>query len=142
MKDKAADPVLGAHGKRSWDVPQREERKRAAHLQEFKPWEPLEPLKTIDVLGKDADEVAQEIVESLGQAASNGCVLVLQARRCAKLALPTPLSGTPRVAQGTRSLGMEPQPDLYVTGAVAVIALIAMDAGNKKPSDEPKRKRR
>ena len=34
--------------------------------------------------------------------------------------------------QGTRSLGMEPQPDLYVTGAVAVIALVLLDQANKK----------
>ena len=44
--------------------------------------------------------------------------------------------------QGTRSFGMEPQPDLYVTGAVAVIALVAMDMASKKATDEPKKKRR
>ena len=43
--------------------------------------------------------------------------------------------------QGTRSLGMEPQPDLYVTGAVAVIALVLLDQANKK-LDDPKKKRR
>eukprot|EP01043_Picozoa_sp_COSAG02_P013875 COSAG02_NODE_561_length_20308_cov_42.799495_20_plen_124_part_00 len=52
VKDKAADPVLGAHGKRSWDAPLLEERKRAAHLQDFKPWEPLEPLKTFYDMSK------------------------------------------------------------------------------------------
>ena len=46
------------------------------------------------------------------------------------------------VLQGTRSFGMEPQPDLYVTGAIAVIALLALDMANKKLSDDPKRKRR
>ena len=46
------------------------------------------------------------------------------------------------VLQGTRSFGMEPQPDLYVTGAIAVIALFALDMANKKLSNDPKRKRR
>ena len=43
--------------------------------------------------------------------------------------------------QGTRSFGMEPQPDLYVTGAVAVVALVLLDQANKK-LDDPKKKRR
>jgi len=46
------------------------------------------------------------------------------------------------VLQGTRSFGMEPQPDLYVTGAIAVVALVLLDMGNKKLGDDPKRKRR
>jgi hypothetical protein len=45
------------------------------------------------------------------------------------------------ILQGTRSFGMEPQPDLYVTGAVAVVALVLLDLANKKV-DYPKRKRR
>ena len=39
---------------------------------------PLEPLTRVDVLGKAADEVALEIIASLGDAPSHGCVLVLQ----------------------------------------------------------------
>jgi hypothetical protein len=39
---------------------------------------PLEPLTTIDVLGKSADDVAAAIVAALGDAPSKGCVLVLQ----------------------------------------------------------------
>ena len=46
------------------------------------------------------------------------------------------------LAQGTRSYGMEPQPELYVTGVIAVVALVAMDMGNKKLADDPKKKRR
>jgi len=45
------------------------------------------------------------------------------------------------ILQGTRSFGMEPQPDLYVTGAVAVVALVLLDQANKK-LDNPKKKRR
>ena len=36
---------------------------------------------------------------------------------------------------------MEPQPDLYVTGAVAAIGLVLLDQANKK-LDDPKKKRR
>jgi len=39
---------------------------------------PVEPLTKVDVLGKSADAVAQEIITGLGAAASTGCVLVLQ----------------------------------------------------------------
>lgn len=45
------------------------------------------------------------------------------------------------ILQGTRAFGMEPQPDLYVTGVVAVLALVLLDMANKK-LDDPKRKRR
>ena len=38
----------------------------------------LEPLTTIDVLGKSADQVAAEIVARLGDAPAAGCVIVLQ----------------------------------------------------------------
>lgn len=45
------------------------------------------------------------------------------------------------VRQGSVSLGMEPQPEMYVTGAVALIGCFLMDAAGKK--EEPaKRKRR
>ena len=36
---------------------------------------------------------------------------------------------------------MEPQPELYVTGVVAVVAIICLDAANKK-SEAGKAKRR
>ena len=39
---------------------------------------PVEPLTKVDVLGKTADAVAQEIVAALGSAPSAGCVVVLQ----------------------------------------------------------------
>jgi len=39
---------------------------------------PVEPITTIDVLGKRADVVASDIVSRLGDDAANGCVLVLQ----------------------------------------------------------------
>jgi len=39
---------------------------------------PVEPLTRIDVLGKTADAVCQEIIKALGDAPSMGCVLVLQ----------------------------------------------------------------
>ena len=39
---------------------------------------PLEPLTRVDVLGKTAETVALEIIASLGNAPSHGCVLVLQ----------------------------------------------------------------
>jgi len=51
------------------------------------------------------------------------------------------VGGCITIMQGTRSLGMEPQPDLYVTGAVAAIALVLLDQANKK-LDDPKKKRR
>eukprot|EP00931_Biecheleriopsis_adriatica_P102154 TRINITY_DN7716_c0_g1_i1.p1 TRINITY_DN7716_c0_g1~~TRINITY_DN7716_c0_g1_i1.p1 ORF type:complete len:740 (-),score=181.12 TRINITY_DN7716_c0_g1_i1:31-2250(-) len=39
---------------------------------------PVEPTCTINVLGKSADAVAEEMIETLGQAPKSGCVLVLQ----------------------------------------------------------------
>ena len=39
---------------------------------------PVEPVTKIDVAGKTADAVADEIIAALGGAASSGCVLVLQ----------------------------------------------------------------
>ena len=39
---------------------------------------PIEPLRKIDVLGKSADAVADEIITALGDAPKRGCVLVLQ----------------------------------------------------------------
>merc|ERR1719198_2471530 len=44
------------------------------------------------------------------------------------------------VLQGCRAFGMEPQPEMYVTGVVAVLAILAMDMSNKKLPDEPKKK--
>ena len=42
------------------------------------PIPPVEPLTSINVLGKSADAVASEIMRALGDAPSSGCVLVLQ----------------------------------------------------------------
>lgn len=43
------------------------------------------------------------------------------------------------VLQGCRAFGMEPQPEMYVTGVVAVLAILAMDMSNKKLEPEPKK---
>jgi len=48
--------------------------------------------------------------------------------------------GCGALLQGSRAFGMEPQPELYVTGVAAVIGVFCMDAAKKK--EEPKRKRR
>lgn len=50
--------------------------------------------------------------------------------------------GAGTVMQGCRSFGMEPQPELYVTGVVAVLGVVLMDAASKKKKPETKRKRR
>ena len=39
---------------------------------------PLEPLQRVDVLGRSADVVASAIIQALGDAPSQGCVLILQ----------------------------------------------------------------
>ena len=52
VKDPEADPLLGAHGKRSWDAPMREERLRAAARQDFEEWRPEEPLRTFYQMSK------------------------------------------------------------------------------------------
>lgn len=39
---------------------------------------PVEPVTKIDVMGKSAEEVAQQIISALGDGAQNGCVVVLQ----------------------------------------------------------------
>jgi hypothetical protein len=52
VKDKASNPVLGTHGKRHWDAPGLEERRRAAAAGEFDEWEPEEPLKTFYEMSK------------------------------------------------------------------------------------------
>lgn len=44
------------------------------------------------------------------------------------------------VLQGSRSLGMEPQPELYVTGVAAVLGCVLIDSAGKK--EDAKRKRR
>jgi len=49
--------------------------------------------------------------------------------------------GCGMVLQGARGFGMEPQPELYVTGVVAVIGIICMD-GAKKKEETVKAKRR
>lgn len=50
--------------------------------------------------------------------------------------------GCGMLLQGTRGFGMEPQPEIYVTGVVAVIGVMLMETANKKDKEEPKRKRR
>jgi len=49
--------------------------------------------------------------------------------------------GSGAVLQGCRGFQMEPQPELYVTGVVAVLGCFFMDAAGKK-KEEKKRKRR
>jgi len=49
--------------------------------------------------------------------------------------------GCGMVMQGARGFGMEPQPELYVTGVCAVIGILCMDASNKK-TETTKAKRR
>lgn len=44
VKDKSADPVVGTHGRRSWDA--NRTTLLDAHLGNFEDWEPEEPLKT------------------------------------------------------------------------------------------------
>ena len=52
-----------------------------------------------------------------------------------------PCSGSVLVMQGGRQLGMEAQPELYVTGGVAVLAIGAMEAmGSKPPPGKAKRR--
>jgi len=50
--------------------------------------------------------------------------------------------GCGMVLQGSRGFGMEPQPEMYVTGVVGVVGILLMDAANKKAKEPPKRKRR
>ena len=45
-------------------------------------------------------------------------------------------------AQGCRGFGMEPQPELYVTGAIAVLGIVAMDASKKRDVGAPTKKKR
>mmetsp|Transcript_7334 Transcript_7334/g.18257 ORF Transcript_7334/g.18257 Transcript_7334/m.18257 type:complete len:140 (-) Transcript_7334:61-480(-) len=49
--------------------------------------------------------------------------------------------GCGMILQGARGFGMEPQPELYVTGVAAVIGIICLDASKKK-SEAAKAKRR
>lgn len=42
----------GVHGKRSWDVPGLEQRRRAAAAGNFTEWEPEEPLRTFYEMSK------------------------------------------------------------------------------------------
>ena len=37
---------------------------------------------------------------------------------------------------------MEPQPELYVTGAIAVLGIVAMDASKKRDVGAPTKKKR
>lgn len=52
------------------------------------------------------------------------------------------VAGCVALMQGTRSYGMEPQPDLYVTGVLGVLGVIAMDMAGKKLTEAPKKKRK
>ncbi|KAL1527873.1 hypothetical protein AB1Y20_009249 [Prymnesium parvum] len=80
-----------------------------------------------------------------------GCGMILQERRPpppprarakgAYSAHPQSRLTRPVCSQGARGFGMEPQPELYVTGVAAVIGIICLDASKKK-SEAAKAKRR
>ena len=50
------------------------------------------------------------------------------------------ITGCVLVLQGSRSFGMEPQPELYVAGGAAVLGLLAMEAS--APKAEPKKRKK
>jgi hypothetical protein len=50
--------------------------------------------------------------------------------------------GCGMLVQGSRSFGMEPQPELYMTGVLAVIAVVLMDAAKPKKDAQQQRKKR
>jgi hypothetical protein len=47
------------------------------------------------------------------------------------------IAGCGLLSYGSRGLGMEPQPELYVTGVLAVLGILATDAGKVKKEDSP-----
>ena len=50
--------------------------------------------------------------------------------------------GCGMLVHGCKSLGMQAQPELYVTGALAVLAIMLMDGGNPPPPDKVSKKKR
>jgi len=50
--------------------------------------------------------------------------------------------GCGMLVTGCRSFGMEPQPELFVTGGLAIIAIVLMDFTKKKKDVPQRRKRR
>jgi len=52
VKDTAKDAVLGVHGPRTWEAPNRTSL-ADAHAGNFEPWEPEEPLKTFYEMSHD-----------------------------------------------------------------------------------------
>ena len=53
------------------------------------------------------------------------------------------VTGCGLLMQGCRGFGMEPQPELYATGVLAVLGILASDASKKKKEEPlPKRKRK
>ena len=43
---------------------------------------------------------------------------------------------------GSRAFGMEPQPELYTAGVLAIVGCLCMDQAKKKPEDESQKKGR
>jgi len=50
--------------------------------------------------------------------------------------------GCGALVQGTRGSGMEPQPELYVTGALAVVAIMLHDSAKQRKEAPPARRKR
>lgn len=50
--------------------------------------------------------------------------------------------GCALLMQGCRAFGMEPQPEMYVAGALAVLGIVLMDGAKSRPDERKKPKRR
>ena len=50
--------------------------------------------------------------------------------------------GCGALMHGSRAFGMEPQPELYTAGVLAIVGCLCMDQAKKKPEDESQKKGR
>ena len=48
--------------------------------------------------------------------------------------------GCGALMHGSRAFGMEPQPELYTAGVLAIVGCLCMDQAKKKPEDESQKK--
>ena len=52
------------------------------------------------------------------------------------------LLGCAAIMHGCKAFGMEPQPELYTAGVLAIVGCLCMDQAKKKPEDESQKKGR
>ena len=99
----------------------------------------------------DGDAALREVLRAPGFAHGVPNVPLLGAYALVLGALLAPLIGgleyvvvlgCGALMHGSRAFGMEPQPELYTAGVLAIVGCLCMDQAKKKPEDESQKKGR